>query len=51
MKVSSAGGADLNKGDEYNRTPLHWALRGRSKEIAIYLIDELMCDVGRYNAL
>ena len=51
MKVNSPGGADLNKGDEHGRTPLHWALKGRSKEIAIYLIDELMCDVGRCHGL
>ena len=40
MKANSS--ADLYKGDEYSRMFLQWALKGRSKEIAINLIDELM---------
>ena len=32
--------------DDYNRTALHWACNGGSKDTVQYLVEELKMDVG-----
>ncbi len=32
--------------DKDNRTPLHWACSGGSKDVVQYLVEELKMDVG-----
>ncbi len=32
--------------DKDNRTPLHWACEGGSKDVVQYLVEELKMDVG-----
>ncbi len=32
--------------DDYNKTPLHWACQGGSKDVVQYLVEELKMNVG-----
>ena len=35
--------------DKDNKTPVHYASEGGEKDILVYLIEELDCDIGEFN--
>ena len=37
---------DTDVRDKDNKTPLHHACEGRDKEILVYLVEEINCNVG-----
>ena len=34
--------------DKDNKTPLHYACRGGEKDVLVYLVGELKCDIGEF---
>ena len=52
VKMLVQAGSDTNEGGGHeNMTPLHYACEGGQKEVAVYLIREVGCEVGELSTI